>query len=97
MGPAICSKFYSLVSASNQAHDSLSVSLHKNQEESVFFSKESQVQTQMSELQILIKRTESNGERATEEATYNFEKLFNILEERKTFVLNLYRIASLLD
>ncbi|XP_018415359.1 PREDICTED: E3 ubiquitin-protein ligase TRIM36 isoform X1 [Nanorana parkeri] len=50
-------------------------------------SKESQVQTQICELQILITRTESNGERAIEEATYNFEKLFNILEERKTFVL----------
>lgn len=50
-------------------------------------SKESQVQTQISELQILITRTKSNGERALEEATYNFEKLFNILEERKTFVL----------
>ncbi|KAM9329646.1 E3 ubiquitin-protein ligase TRIM36 isoform 1-T1 [Gastrophryne carolinensis] len=50
-------------------------------------SKESQVKTQISELQILIKRTETNGERALEEATYNFEKLFNILEDRKTFVL----------
>ncbi|XP_075035728.1 E3 ubiquitin-protein ligase TRIM36 isoform X2 [Mixophyes fleayi] len=50
-------------------------------------SKESQVKTQISELEILIKRTESNGDRAVEEATYNFDKLFNILEDRKSFVL----------
>ncbi|XP_063820216.1 E3 ubiquitin-protein ligase TRIM36 isoform X1 [Pseudophryne corroboree] len=50
-------------------------------------SKETQVRTQISELEIIIKRTESNGEQALEEATYNFDKLFNILEERKSFVL----------
>ncbi|XP_068103353.1 E3 ubiquitin-protein ligase TRIM36 [Hyperolius riggenbachi] len=54
---------------------------------SYLISKESQVKTQISELQVLINRAESNGDQAIEEATYNFEKLFNILEERKSFVL----------
>ncbi|CAJ0957382.1 unnamed protein product [Ranitomeya imitator] len=50
-------------------------------------SKESQVKTQITELEILIRRTESNGDRAVQEATYNFDKLFNILEDRKAFAL----------
>ncbi|KAM3938965.1 E3 ubiquitin-protein ligase TRIM36 isoform 1-T1 [Leptodactylus fuscus] len=54
---------------------------------SYLISKESQVKTQISELEILIRRTESNGDRAVEEATYNFDKLLNILEDRKEFVL----------
>ncbi|XP_053557539.1 E3 ubiquitin-protein ligase TRIM36 isoform X2 [Bombina bombina] len=54
---------------------------------SYLISKESQVKNQISELELLIKRTECNGEQALEEATYNFDKLFNILEERKSFVL----------
>ncbi|XP_066459175.1 E3 ubiquitin-protein ligase TRIM36 isoform X2 [Eleutherodactylus coqui] len=54
---------------------------------SYLISKESQVKTQISELEILIRRTESNGDRAVEEANYNFDKLFNILGERKSFVL----------
>ncbi|KAM4708920.1 E3 ubiquitin-protein ligase TRIM36 isoform 2-T2 [Discoglossus pictus] len=54
---------------------------------SYLISKETQVRNQITELELLIKRTECNGERAKEEATYNFDKLFNILEDRKSFVL----------
>ncbi|KAG8456295.1 hypothetical protein GDO86_002182 [Hymenochirus boettgeri] len=54
---------------------------------SYLISKESQVKNQISELELLIKQTEGNGDRAKEEATYSFEKLYNILEERKSFVL----------
>ncbi|XP_030049356.1 E3 ubiquitin-protein ligase TRIM36 isoform X1 [Microcaecilia unicolor] len=50
-------------------------------------SKESEVKNQISELEHLIKRTECNGDKAEEEASSNFEKLFNVLEERKAAVL----------
>ncbi|XP_011925855.1 PREDICTED: E3 ubiquitin-protein ligase TRIM36 isoform X2 [Cercocebus atys] len=49
--------------------------------------KESQVKSQISELNLLMKETECNGERAKEEAITHFEKLFEILEERKSSVL----------
>ncbi|KAF6127904.1 tripartite motif containing 36 [Phyllostomus discolor] len=49
--------------------------------------KESQVKRQISELNLLMKETECNGERAKEEAITHFEKLFEILEERKSSVL----------
>uniref|UniRef100_A0A8C5PIP0 Tripartite motif containing 36 n=1 Tax=Leptobrachium leishanense TaxID=445787 RepID=A0A8C5PIP0_9ANUR len=54
---------------------------------SFLIGKESQVRTQICELEVLIQQTVTNGDKAQEEATYNFEKLYNILEERKTFVL----------
>uniref|UniRef100_A0A8C9CWF0 RING-type E3 ubiquitin transferase n=1 Tax=Panthera leo TaxID=9689 RepID=A0A8C9CWF0_PANLE len=49
--------------------------------------KESQVKSQISELNLLMKETECNGERAKEEAITHFEKLYEILEERKSSVL----------
>ncbi|GAB1301696.1 RING-type E3 ubiquitin transferase [Apodemus speciosus] len=49
--------------------------------------KESQVKSQISELNLLMKETECNGERAKEEALAHFEKLFEILEDRKSSVL----------
>ncbi|PNJ80457.1 E3 ubiquitin-protein ligase TRIM36 isoform X2 [Pongo pygmaeus] len=49
--------------------------------------KESQVKSQISELNLLMKETECNGERAKEEAITHFEKLFEVLEERKSSVL----------
>ncbi|KAM8960788.1 E3 ubiquitin-protein ligase TRIM36 [Pelodytes ibericus] len=54
---------------------------------SYLIGKESQVRTQICELELLIQQTVTNGDQAREEATYNFEKLYDILEERKTFVL----------
>ncbi|KAM4819469.1 E3 ubiquitin-protein ligase TRIM36 isoform 1-T1 [Thomomys bottae] len=49
--------------------------------------KENQVKSQISELNMLMKETECNSERAKEEAIVHFEKLFDILEERKSSVL----------
>ncbi|XP_069887592.1 E3 ubiquitin-protein ligase TRIM36 isoform X3 [Dipodomys merriami] len=49
--------------------------------------KESQVKSQISELNLLMRETECNGERAKEDAMVHFEKLFDILEERKSSVL----------
>ncbi|KAM6224302.1 LOW QUALITY PROTEIN: E3 ubiquitin-protein ligase TRIM36 [Rhynchocyon petersi] len=49
--------------------------------------KEGQVKSQISELNLLMKETECNGERAKEEAITHFEKLFEVLEERKSSVL----------
>ncbi|XP_069481621.1 E3 ubiquitin-protein ligase TRIM36 isoform X2 [Ambystoma mexicanum] len=51
-------------------------------------SKESEVKKQISELEHLMKRTESNGDLAEENANNTFEKLFNVLEDRKSYVLN---------
>ncbi|XP_067425458.1 E3 ubiquitin-protein ligase TRIM36 isoform X2 [Emydura macquarii macquarii] len=50
-------------------------------------SKESQVKGQISELGLLMKETECNGERAKEEASNNFDKLFDVLEERRSAAL----------
>ncbi|KAI5946550.1 E3 ubiquitin-protein ligase TRIM36 [Manis javanica] len=48
--------------------------------------KESQVKSQISELNLLMKETECNGDRAKEEPVTDFEELFEILEERKSSV-----------
>nr|XP_020635689.1 E3 ubiquitin-protein ligase TRIM36 isoform X2 [Pogona vitticeps] len=50
-------------------------------------SKESQVKSQIAELGLLMKETECNGERAKEEASNNFDKLFDVLEERRATAL----------
>ncbi|XP_066471277.1 E3 ubiquitin-protein ligase TRIM36 [Tiliqua scincoides] len=50
-------------------------------------SKESQVKSQISELGLLMKEMECNGERAKEEASNNFDRLFDVLEERRTTAL----------
>ncbi|XP_049642857.1 E3 ubiquitin-protein ligase TRIM36 [Suncus etruscus] len=49
--------------------------------------KESQVKSQISELNLLMKETTCNGERAKEEAVEQFAKLHELLEERKMSVL----------
>ncbi|EHB15402.1 E3 ubiquitin-protein ligase TRIM36 [Heterocephalus glaber] len=56
--------------------------------------KESQVKSQISELNLLMKETECNGERAKEEAITHFEKLFEILEERKSSVLKAIDVSK---
>ncbi|XP_008112231.1 E3 ubiquitin-protein ligase TRIM36 isoform X2 [Anolis carolinensis] len=50
-------------------------------------SKESQVKSQITELGLLMKEAECNGERAKEEASNNFDKLFDVLEERRATAL----------
>nr|XP_056704753.1 E3 ubiquitin-protein ligase TRIM36 isoform X2 [Euleptes europaea] len=50
-------------------------------------SKESQVKSQITELGLLMKEAECNGERAKEEASNSFDKLFDVLEERRATAL----------
>ncbi|XP_039222261.1 E3 ubiquitin-protein ligase TRIM36 isoform X1 [Crotalus tigris] len=50
-------------------------------------SKESHVKNQITELGLLVKEAECNGERAKEEASNNFDKLFRVLEDRKNTAL----------
>ncbi|XP_072453296.1 E3 ubiquitin-protein ligase TRIM36 isoform X1 [Notamacropus eugenii] len=49
--------------------------------------KEGQVRSQISELNLLMKETECNGERAKEEAASHFNKLFEVLEEKKSSII----------
>ncbi|XP_009892107.1 PREDICTED: E3 ubiquitin-protein ligase TRIM36 isoform X1 [Charadrius vociferus] len=50
-------------------------------------SKESQVKARISQLDLLLKETECNSERAKEEASQSFEKLSHVLEEKKSTAL----------
>uniref|UniRef100_A0A8C4TNP2 Tripartite motif containing 36 n=1 Tax=Falco tinnunculus TaxID=100819 RepID=A0A8C4TNP2_FALTI len=50
-------------------------------------SKESQVRAHIMQLDLLLKETECNSERAKEEASQSFEKLFHVLEEKKSAAL----------
>ncbi|XP_004686549.1 PREDICTED: E3 ubiquitin-protein ligase TRIM36 isoform X4 [Condylura cristata] len=73
------------VSTMSSAYKTLKEKLSKDID--YLIGKESQVKSQISELNLLMKETECNGERAKEEAITHFEKLFEILEERKSSVL----------
>ncbi|MGH0163437.1 UNVERIFIED_CONTAM: hypothetical protein FKN15_067515 [Acipenser sinensis] len=74
-------KVTSMSSAYKLLKEKLSRSIH------YLISKEDQVKTQISELDELITHTQHNGETSTREANLHFETLFNILEERKTEML----------
>ncbi|XP_010291199.1 PREDICTED: E3 ubiquitin-protein ligase TRIM36 isoform X1 [Phaethon lepturus] len=50
-------------------------------------SKESQVKACITQLDVLLKETECNSERAKEEASRSFEKLSHVLEEKKNAAL----------
>ncbi|XP_069082603.1 E3 ubiquitin-protein ligase TRIM36 isoform X1 [Pleurodeles waltl] len=54
---------------------------------SYLISKESEVKNQISELEHLMKQTECNGDQAQENANNTFEKLFTVLEDRKSYVI----------
>ncbi|XP_056681017.1 E3 ubiquitin-protein ligase TRIM36 isoform X3 [Monodelphis domestica] len=56
--------------------------------------KESQVRSQISELNLLMKETECNGERAKEEAASHFNKLFEVLEEKKTSIIKAIDVSK---
>ncbi|XP_036081949.1 E3 ubiquitin-protein ligase TRIM36 isoform X1 [Rousettus aegyptiacus] len=73
------------VSTMSSAYKTLKEKLSKDID--YLIGKESQVKSQISELNLLMKETECNGERAKEDAITHFEKLFEILEERKSSVL----------
>ncbi|XP_048360185.1 E3 ubiquitin-protein ligase TRIM36 isoform X5 [Sphaerodactylus townsendi] len=59
-------------------------------------SKESQVKSQITELGLLMKETECNGERAKEEASSSFDKLFDVLEERRATSLRAIEASKIL-
>ncbi|XP_068944287.1 E3 ubiquitin-protein ligase TRIM36 isoform X2 [Petaurus breviceps papuanus] len=56
--------------------------------------KESQVRSQISELNLLMKETECNGERAKEEAASHFNKLFEVLDEKKSSIIKAIDVSK---
>ncbi|XP_053092361.1 E3 ubiquitin-protein ligase TRIM36 isoform X3 [Pangasianodon hypophthalmus] len=74
-------KVTSMSSAYKVLKDKLSKSIH------YLISKEEQVRTQISELEVLIRQTEENGQLAERQAHEHFERLFETLQERKTELL----------
>uniref|UniRef100_A0A8C2EXR1 Tripartite motif containing 36 n=1 Tax=Cyprinus carpio TaxID=7962 RepID=A0A8C2EXR1_CYPCA len=71
----------SMSSAYKILKEKLSKSIH------YLISKEDQVRTQISELDVLIHHTEENGQLAERRANEHFEHLFETLQERKTEML----------
>ncbi|XP_050972233.1 E3 ubiquitin-protein ligase TRIM36 isoform X5 [Labeo rohita] len=74
-------KVTSMSSAYKILKEKLSKSIH------YLISKEDQVRTQISELEVLIRHTEENGQLAERRANEHFERLFETLQERKTEML----------
>ncbi|NXU55603.1 TRI36 ligase, partial [Turnix velox] len=73
------------VTTMSTAYKTLKEKLSKDIE--YLISKDIQVKAHITQLDLLLKETESNSERAKEEACQRFEKLYHVLEERKTAVL----------
>ncbi|XP_071887238.1 E3 ubiquitin-protein ligase TRIM36 isoform X2 [Anas platyrhynchos] len=73
------------VTTMSTAYKTLKEKLSKDIE--YLISKESQVKAHISQLGLLLKETECNGERAKEEASQSFEKLIHVLEEKKSAAL----------
>ncbi|KAM6036004.1 E3 ubiquitin-protein ligase TRIM36 isoform 5-T5 [Theristicus caerulescens] len=57
-------------------------------------SKESQVKAHITQLDLLLKETECNSERAKEEASHSFEKLYQVLEEKKSAALRAIEVSK---
>ncbi|KAK2899253.1 hypothetical protein Q8A67_010671 [Cirrhinus molitorella] len=74
-------KVTSMSSAYKILKEKLSKSIH------YLISKEDQVRTQISELDVLIRHTEENGQLAERRANEHFERLFETLQERRTEML----------
>ncbi|KFW95591.1 E3 ubiquitin-protein ligase TRIM36, partial [Phalacrocorax carbo] len=70
------------VTTMNTAYKTLKEKLSKDIE--YLLSKENQVKAYITHLDLLLKETECNSERAKEEASQSFEKLSHVLEERKS-------------
>uniref|UniRef100_A0A8C2Y7N4 Tripartite motif containing 36 n=1 Tax=Coturnix japonica TaxID=93934 RepID=A0A8C2Y7N4_COTJA len=79
------------VTMMSTAYKTLKEKLSKDIE--YLISKESQVKAHISHLGLLLKETECNGERAKEEASQSFEKLINILEEKKSAALRAIEVS----
>ncbi|KFV09480.1 E3 ubiquitin-protein ligase TRIM36, partial [Tauraco erythrolophus] len=73
------------VTTMNTAYKTLKEKLSKDIE--YLISKESQVKAHITQLDLLLKETECNSERAKEEAFQSFEKLSHVLEEKKSAAL----------
>ncbi|XP_009071181.1 PREDICTED: E3 ubiquitin-protein ligase TRIM36, partial [Acanthisitta chloris] len=73
------------VTTMNTAYKTLKEKLSTDIE--YLISKESQVKTHIAQVNLLLKETECNSERAKEEASQSFEKLSHVLEEKKTAAL----------
>ncbi|XDV49725.1 hypothetical protein PO909_018919 [Leuciscus waleckii] len=71
----------SMSSAYKILKEKLSKSIH------YLISKEDQVRTQISELEVMINHTEENGQMAERRANEHFERLFETLQERRTEML----------
>ncbi|CAL8331216.1 unnamed protein product, partial [Arctogadus glacialis] len=74
-------KVTSMSSAYKILKEKLAKSIH------YLISKEDQVRTQISDLDVLIKQTEENGQLSEREAIAHFDRLFETLQERKTEML----------
>ncbi|KAI1900235.1 hypothetical protein AGOR_G00047910 [Albula goreensis] len=74
-------KVTSMSSAYKILKEKLSKSIH------YLISKEDQVRTQISELEVLINQTEENGTLAERQANEHFDRLFEILQEKKADML----------
>ncbi|XP_014798050.1 PREDICTED: E3 ubiquitin-protein ligase TRIM36 isoform X1 [Calidris pugnax] len=57
-------------------------------------SKESQVKAHITQLDLLMKETECNSERAKEAASQSFEKLYHVLEEKKSAALRVIEASK---
>uniref|UniRef100_A0A3P8Q8B5 RING-type E3 ubiquitin transferase n=1 Tax=Astatotilapia calliptera TaxID=8154 RepID=A0A3P8Q8B5_ASTCA len=74
-------KVTSMGSAYKILKEKLAKSIH------YLISKEDQVRTQITELEVLINKTEENGQLAERQANEHFERLFETLQERKSEML----------
>ncbi|NXT81169.1 TRI36 ligase, partial [Zapornia atra] len=73
------------VTTMSTAYKTLKEKLSKDVE--YLISKESQVKAHITQLDLLLKETECNSERAKAEASQSFEKLSHVLEEKKSAAL----------
>ncbi|NXK95511.1 TRI36 ligase, partial [Formicarius rufipectus] len=73
------------VTTMSTAYKTLKEKLSKDIE--YLISKEGQVKAHITQLGLLLKETECNSERAKEEAFQSFEKLYHVLEEKKSAAL----------
>ncbi|NXP44000.1 TRI36 ligase, partial [Heliornis fulica] len=73
------------VTTMSTAYKTLKEKLSKDIE--YLISEQSQVKAHIIKLDVLLKETECNSERAKEAASQRFEKLFHVLEEKKSEVL----------
>ncbi|NWI45092.1 TRI36 ligase, partial [Picathartes gymnocephalus] len=73
------------VTTMSTAYKTLKEKLSKDIE--YLISKESQVKAHITQLNLLLKETECNSERAKQEASQSFEKLYHVLEEKKSATL----------